>query len=117
MPPQEPARNWTFQDLEIEKPASASSDIAGTAPFPLLTRQAIPLIRKALLNPRYLNCTAAVFGGKTLLVRNTAAHSPFFRQMWTHPSVIERLSRAAGVALEPVMETMEVGNNQGAIPH
>jgi hypothetical protein len=107
-PRQIPEKKYTFQDLGIQKPASASSDIAGTAPFPLYSPQSIPLIRKALLNPRYLDSTAVIFGPKTLIIRNTAAHSPFFRRLCNDPFVIERLSHAAGVVLEPVMETMEV---------
>jgi len=67
-------------------------------------------MRKALFNPRYLDETAAIFGPKALIVRNTAAHSPFFRRMWSHPAVLDKLSEAAGIALEPVMETMELGH-------
>jgi hypothetical protein len=105
-----PKTVYTFQDLGLEKPITASSDVAGTAPFPLFSKESIPLIRRVLLNPRYLNETAAVFGSKTLIIRNTAARSPFFRRLWTHPSVLNILSNAAGVVLEPVMDTMELGH-------
>jgi hypothetical protein len=101
---------YQFCDLGIDIPATASSKVAATLSFPLFTSKAIPLIRKSLLNPRYLNKTAAIFGPKIIIIRNTAAYSPFFRSLWTHPLVIERLSQAAGVKLEPVMDTMELGH-------
>lgn len=109
-PEKDTCAKFTFQELGIEKPACASSEIAGTAPFPLFTAESVPLIRKSLLNPRYINETSVIFGPKTLITRNTAAHSPFFRRLWTDPSVLRRLSQAAGIELEPVMETMELGH-------
>lgn len=44
------------------------------------------------------------------MVRNTAAHSQFFKDIWTHPDVMRAVSLAAGVELEIVMETIEIGH-------
>lgn len=96
--------------MGIEKPACAASDIAGTAPFSLYTPESIPLIRKTILNPAYINETGVMFGRRTLIVRNVAAYSPFFRRLCSDPVVMRALSEAAGVELEPVMETMELGH-------
>ena len=43
-------------------------------------------------------------------MRNTAAHSKFFKDIWTHPDVMRAVSLAAGVELEIVMETIEIGH-------
>lgn len=101
----------TFADLGIAAPPGASSSaVAGTSPFPLFSHASIPLIRQAVLNPRYLARTGVVYSKKTLIVRNTAAHSQFFYNLWKSPAVMRKLSQAAGVELEPVMETMELGH-------
>ncbi|KAI5788490.1 hypothetical protein EDC01DRAFT_631418 [Geopyxis carbonaria] len=105
-----PSQKYVFEDLGIEKPACAASEIAATAPFPLYTPESIPLVRKAILNPAYINETGVMFGRRTLIVRNVAAYSPFFRRLCSDPAVMRALSEAAGVELEPVMETMELGH-------
>lgn len=106
----QPTKKVTFADLSLPVPASASSEIAATEPFSLFSPESIPLLRKAVLNEDYIARTGSIFGPKTLIVRNTAAHSPFFRHIMSDPHVLRELSKAAGVELEPVMETMELGH-------
>ncbi|RPA93756.1 hypothetical protein L873DRAFT_1815488 [Choiromyces venosus 120613-1] len=105
-----PPTQITFKDLSLPRPASAASPVAGSAPFPLFSPAAIPLLRKELLNPAYLDKTATPFSNHNLIVRNTAAHSLFFKDIWTHPDVMRAVSQAAGVELEIVMETIEIGH-------
>ncbi|KAH8151949.1 uncharacterized protein LAJ45_03942 [Morchella importuna] len=95
-----PCQRFTFKDLKLPRPTTAASPIAATSPFPLFAAAAIPLLRKALLNPAYLNKTASVYSNSTLIIRNTAAYSAFFRKIWTHPMVMRAVSDAAGVELE-----------------
>ncbi|KAG0124086.1 hypothetical protein HOY82DRAFT_202776 [Tuber indicum] len=105
-----PPAQITFKDLSLPRPAGAASPVAGSAPFPLFSQAAIPLLRKALLNPDYLDKTASPYSNHNLIVRNTAAHSQFFKDIWTHPDVMRAVSLAAGVELEIVMETIEIGH-------
>ncbi|KAJ5883508.1 uncharacterized protein N7473_010394 [Penicillium subrubescens] len=103
-----PEKKITMQDLLLDQSASASS-IAGTTPFPLLSREGVRAYRRALFQQKVLDrCASSPFPG-TLVLRDAAKESNFIKDFWTHPQTMSIVSEVMGVPLNVVMPT-EIGH-------
>ncbi|KAI8716629.1 hypothetical protein NCS52_00957100 [Fusarium sp. LHS14.1] len=103
-----PEKQFTMKDLLLDQGPSASS-IAGTTPFPLLSREGVRAYRRGLFQQNVLdNCASSPFPG-TLVLRDVEKQSKFIKDFWTHPQTVRIVSEAMGVPLEVVMPT-EIGH-------
>ncbi|KAL3418752.1 hypothetical protein PVAG01_10468 [Phlyctema vagabunda] len=99
-----PKKKFTLQDLKI-KPSATSSEIAGTAPFPILSHEGVRAYRRALFRRDVIEKCASVPHPGTLILRNAAEYSRFIEDFWTHPATMRLVSDAAGLPLSIVMRT------------
>ncbi|KUL82747.1 hypothetical protein ZTR_11106 [Talaromyces verruculosus] len=103
-----PKKKITMQELLLNHSAAASS-IAGTTPFPLLSREGVRAYRRALFQQKVLDqCASSPFPG-TLVLRDAAKLSNFIKSFWTHPETMRIVSEAVGVPLDVIMPT-EIGH-------
>lgn len=97
-----------MQELLLNHSTAASS-IAGTTPFPLLSREGVRAYRRALFQQKVLEeCASSPFPG-TLVLRDAAKRSNFIKSFWTHPETMRIVSEAVGVPLDVIMPT-EIGH-------
>lgn len=97
-----------MEDLMLKQDDSASP-IAGTTPFPLLSREGARAYRRGLFKQNVLDeCASSPFPG-TLVLRDVEKQSKFIHDFWTHPRTMSIVSEAMGVPLEVVMPT-EIGH-------
>ncbi|GAM44045.1 hypothetical protein TCE0_060r19354 [Talaromyces pinophilus] len=103
-----PKKKITMQELLLNQSTTASS-IAGTTPFPLLSREGVRAYRRALFQQKVLDqCASSPFPG-TLVLRDAAKRSNFIKSFWTHPETMRIVSEAVGVPLDVIMPT-EIGH-------
>ncbi|KAL2074740.1 hypothetical protein VTL71DRAFT_8519 [Oculimacula yallundae] len=108
-----PEIRFTFDDLELDVTGSQAAYV-GTPPFPLFSSEGIIAYRKALFAPEvFENCSNVLYD--TLMLRNTAKHSKFIRDLWQHEETIRIISDAAGMDLVPVTEA-EIAHTNVQIP-
>jgi hypothetical protein len=97
-----------MRDLLLDQGTSASS-IAGTTPFPLLSREGVRAYRRGLFQQKVLDqCASSPFPG-TLVLRDVEKQSSFIKDFWMHPQTMRIVSEAVGIPLEVVMPA-EIGH-------
>ncbi|KAJ5726963.1 hypothetical protein N7493_005990 [Penicillium malachiteum] len=103
-----PQKKITMQELLLNQSAAASL-IAGTTPFPLLSREGVRAYRRALFQKKVLEeCASSPFPG-TLALRDVEKQSKFIKDFWTHPETMRIVCEAMGVPLDVIMPT-EIGH-------
>ncbi|KAJ6032501.1 hypothetical protein N7540_003233 [Penicillium herquei] len=103
-----PEKRITIQELLLNQSPTASP-IAGTTPFPLLSREGVRAYRRALFQKKVLDqCASSPFPG-TLVLRDAGKQSNFIKDFWTHPETMRIVCEAMGVPLDIIMP-MEIGH-------
>lgn len=104
----EPEVTFSLADLGLAQDEDATP-IAGTLPFPLLSREGVLAYRRSIFHPNVVEECGRPWGSETLLLRNVSKHSKFVRDLWSHPETTAIVSNALGVPLEIIMP-LEMGH-------
>lgn len=83
--------------------------IAGSKPFPFLSREGVLAYRRSILRTEVLEDCARSFGKGALLLRNVSSRSKFVKDLWTHPETLKIVRDALGVDVDIIMP-YEVGH-------
>ena len=74
--------------------------IAGSNPFPFLSREGVLAYRRSILRSEVLENCARGFGKGAVLLRNVSSRSKFVKDLWTHPRTMAVVREALGVDLK-----------------
>jgi len=105
---QPPNTTFTLADLGLD-PTANGTPIAGTLPFPLLSREGVLAYRRSILNKTVIKSCARRLGAGTLLLRNPSQYSKFVRDFWSHEETNRIVCQALGVSVEVIMD-LEMGH-------
>lgn len=98
----------------VETHQAPISNIGVSEPFPMFTPEAVAIMRWEIFQEKcMMKCGRlsdhTTTGDMDIMIRGYAKqHAPFTFQAWTHPRVMEIVSKMAGVELVHVMENYEV---------
>jgi hypothetical protein len=98
-----PSNTLMMEDLSY--PPTVLSSVASTAPFPLLSHEAVLQHRRELFTPEvFENCIHYSRPGSVQLRGMAPRYAPFIHSFWNSPEVLKIVSEHAGVDLVPVMD-------------
>lgn len=98
-----PTTTFTLSDLGLES-TSGSTPVAGTLPFPLLSREGVLAYRRSILSPAVFKACARGLGAETVGLRNVSKYSKFVKDFWSHEETNRIVCEALQVPVEVIMD-------------